>query len=139
MKPSAFWGHTRWGSARVLDPRGKDYSSEEFAALIGGWRDEGFGLAFLRLGADGHANILRQKANHTIALGRQHGHICCLGQCLPNNYTGRTRSLQAIPITAAIKCQFVFWEPAANMTLSTSFTRIIYLYIISRHYKNLMY
>ena len=55
----------------VLDPRGKDYSSEEFAALIGKWRDEGFGLAFFAIGgADGHANILRQKANHTIALGR---------------------------------------------------------------------
>ena len=55
----------------VLDPRGKDYSSEEFAALIGGWRDEGFGSAFFAIGgADGHANILRQKANHIIALGR---------------------------------------------------------------------
>ena len=55
----------------VLDPRGKDYSSEEFAALIGGWRDEGFGSAFFAIGgADGHANILRQKAKHTIALGR---------------------------------------------------------------------
>ena len=55
----------------VLDPRGKDCSSEEFAALIGGWRDEGFGSAFFAIGgADGHANILRQKANHTIALGR---------------------------------------------------------------------
>ena len=55
----------------VLDPRGKDYSSEEFAALIGRWRNEGFGSAFFAIGgADGHANILRQKANHTIALGR---------------------------------------------------------------------
>ena len=55
----------------VLDPRGKDYSSEDLAALIGGWRDDGFGSAFFAIGgADGHANILRQKANHTIALGR---------------------------------------------------------------------
>ena len=55
----------------VLDPRGKDYSSEELAALIGGWRDDGFGSAFFAIGgADGHADILRQKANHTIALGR---------------------------------------------------------------------
>ena len=55
----------------VLDPRGKDYSSEEFAALIGRWRDDGFGSAFFAIGgADGHANILREKANHTIALGR---------------------------------------------------------------------
>ena len=55
----------------VLDPRGKDYSSEELAALIGGWRDDGFESAFFAIGgADGHADILRQKANHTIALGR---------------------------------------------------------------------
>ena len=55
----------------VLDPRGKDHSSEEFAALIGRWRDEGFGSAFFAVGgADGHANILRQKAICTIALGR---------------------------------------------------------------------
>jgi 23S rRNA (pseudouridine1915-N3)-methyltransferase len=55
----------------VLDPRGKDYSSEELATLVGRWRDEGFGSAFFAIGgADGHANIVRQKADHTIALGR---------------------------------------------------------------------
>ena len=55
----------------VLDPRGKDHSSEEFAALIGRWRDEGFESAFFAIGgADGHANITRQKATRTIALGR---------------------------------------------------------------------
>ena len=55
----------------VLDPRGEDYSSEEFAAMIGRWRDEGFKSAFFAIGgADGHANIVHQKANHTIALGR---------------------------------------------------------------------
>ncbi len=55
----------------VLDPRGKDYSSEDFAALIGRWRDEGFGSAFFAIGgADGHANILHQEAKHIIALGR---------------------------------------------------------------------
>ena len=54
----------------VLDPRGKDHSSEEFAALIGEWRDEGFELACFAIGgADGHADILRQKADRTIALG----------------------------------------------------------------------
>ena len=47
--------------------KAQDYQT----ALIGKWRDEGFGLAFFAIGgADGHANILRQKANHTIALGR---------------------------------------------------------------------
>ena len=55
----------------VLDPHGKDHSSEEFAALIDGWRDEGFGSAYFAIGgADGHANILRRRANRTIALGR---------------------------------------------------------------------
>lgn len=55
----------------VLDPRGKDHSSEEFAALIGVWRDEGFRSAFFAIGgADGHADILHQKANCTISLGR---------------------------------------------------------------------
>ena len=55
----------------VLDPRGKDHSSEDFAALIGRWRDEGFGSAYFAIGgADGHSDILRQKANRTIALGR---------------------------------------------------------------------
>ena len=55
----------------VLDPRGKDHSSEDFAALIGRWQNEGFGSAYFAIGgADGHAEILRQKANHTIALGR---------------------------------------------------------------------
>ena len=54
----------------VLDPRGKDYSSEELAALIGGWRDDGFESAFFAIGgADGHADILRQKANCTISFG----------------------------------------------------------------------
>ena len=55
----------------VLDPRGIDHSSEEFAALIGRWRNEGFGSAFFAIGgADGHSSVLRQKANLTIALGR---------------------------------------------------------------------
>ena len=55
----------------VLDPHGKDHSSEEFAALIGQWRDTGFGLAFFAIGgANGHASILRHRANRTIALGR---------------------------------------------------------------------
>ncbi len=55
----------------VLDPRGKDHSSEELATLIGGWRDEGFGAAYFAIGgADGHASILRQKANQNIAFGR---------------------------------------------------------------------
>jgi 23S rRNA (pseudouridine1915-N3)-methyltransferase len=55
----------------VLDPRGKDLSSEDLAALIDRWRNGGYGAACFAIGgADGHADILRQKADHTIAFGR---------------------------------------------------------------------
>mgnify|MGYP001178913463 FL=1 len=55
----------------VLDPRGKDHSSEHFASLIGKWRDEGFTSAYFAIGgADGHTNIIRQRANRIIAFGR---------------------------------------------------------------------
>ena len=55
----------------VLDPYGKDHSSEDLAALISTWRNEGFRAACFAIGgADGHANVLRQKANCLISLGR---------------------------------------------------------------------
>ena len=55
----------------VLDPRGKDLSSEDLAALIDRWRNDGYGAACFAIGgADGHADILRQRADHTIAFGR---------------------------------------------------------------------
>jgi len=55
----------------VLDPRGKDLSSEELAALIYTWRDEGFRSACFAIGgADGHTNVLRQKASRIISFGR---------------------------------------------------------------------
>ena len=60
-----------WAALGVLDQRGKDYSSEEFATLIGGWRNQGFRSAYFAIGgADGHSDLLRQRANRTIALGR---------------------------------------------------------------------
>ena len=55
----------------MLDPRGKDHSSEELAALIGSWRDGGFPAAcFVIGGADGHAEAMRQRADRTISFGR---------------------------------------------------------------------
>jgi len=55
----------------ILDPRGKDHSSEDLAALIGAWRDNGYGSAAFAIGgADGHATHVRQKAFCTISFGR---------------------------------------------------------------------
>ena len=55
----------------ILDPRGKDHSSEDLAVLIGAWRDSGYGSAAFAIGgADGHATHVRQKAFCTISFGR---------------------------------------------------------------------
>ena len=55
----------------VMDPRGKDHSSEDLAELIEQWRNQSFGSAYFVIGGiDGHANILRQKAHRTISFGR---------------------------------------------------------------------
>ena len=55
----------------ILDPRGRDHSSEDLAALIGAWRDSGYGSAAFAIGgADGHAVAIRQKALRTISFGR---------------------------------------------------------------------
>ena len=55
----------------ILDPSGKDHSSEDLAALIGAWRDSGYGSAAFAIGgADGHATHVRQKAFCTISFGR---------------------------------------------------------------------
>lgn len=61
------------GDARLvaLDERGRDLSSEAFAAKLGQWRDEGVGdLAFLIGGADGHDETIRERAALTVAFGR---------------------------------------------------------------------
>ena len=54
----------------ALDERGKELTSREFAALLKNWIDEGFNLTFLIGGANGHADILKQKADLKIAFGR---------------------------------------------------------------------
>jgi 23S rRNA (pseudouridine1915-N3)-methyltransferase len=55
----------------ILDPRGKDHSSEELAALIREWRDSGYtSAAFAIGGADGHATHIQQKSQRIISFGR---------------------------------------------------------------------
>ena len=54
----------------LLDERGRQLSSEEFAALLGRWRDEGVREArFLISAADGHADAARSKADLLLGFG----------------------------------------------------------------------
>ena len=54
----------------LLDERGRQLSSEEFAVLLGKWRDEGVREARFLIGAaDGHDNAARDKADLLIAFG----------------------------------------------------------------------
>ena len=54
----------------MLDDRGRQLSSEEFAALLGKWRDEGVREARFLIGAaDGHGDAARDKADLLIAFG----------------------------------------------------------------------
>ncbi|MCB2051914.1 MAG: 23S rRNA (pseudouridine(1915)-N(3))-methyltransferase RlmH [Novosphingobium sp.] len=54
----------------LLDERGKQLSSEEFAALLGRWRDDGVREARFMLGAaDGHEQAARDEADLLYAFG----------------------------------------------------------------------
>lgn len=54
----------------LLDERGKPMSSEDFAALLGRWRDEGVREARFLIGAaDGHGDAARDKADLLLAFG----------------------------------------------------------------------
>ncbi len=54
----------------LLDERGKQMSSEDFAALLGRWRDEGVReTRFLIGAADGHGDAARDKADLLLAFG----------------------------------------------------------------------
>ena len=54
----------------LLDERGRQLSSEEFATLLGKWRDEGVREARFHIGAaDGHGDALRSQADLLIAFG----------------------------------------------------------------------
>ena len=56
----------------VLDSRGKSLPSEDFAALLGRWRDEGLPeAAFLIGGAEGLDPALRGEADLVLSLGPQ--------------------------------------------------------------------
>ena len=55
----------------LLDERGKNLSSEEFAQILGRWRDEGVReTRFLIGAADGHDEALRSEADLLVAFGR---------------------------------------------------------------------
>jgi 23S rRNA (pseudouridine1915-N3)-methyltransferase len=57
--------------AILLDSRGKQYSSEEFAALLGRVRDEGTQRVVLAIGpADGWSQAGRERGNVLFSLGR---------------------------------------------------------------------
>lgn len=54
----------------LLDERGKQLSSEEFAALLGRWRDDGVReTRFLIGAADGHDQAERERADLLFAFG----------------------------------------------------------------------
>ena len=55
----------------LLDERGAQLTSEEFAALLGKWRDEGVREARFELGAaDGHGADERREADLLLAFGK---------------------------------------------------------------------
>ena len=55
----------------ILDPKGKDYSSEELAELIRQWHDGGYrSAAFAIGGANGHSKNIQKKALKSISFGR---------------------------------------------------------------------
>lgn len=54
----------------VLDERGKDASSPEFAKHFARWQEAG-GATFLLGGADGHAPAVRDRADYLLALGQK--------------------------------------------------------------------
>ena len=54
----------------VLDERGRQISSPDFASLLAGWRDGGRqDAAFVIGGADGLAPALRERANFALSFG----------------------------------------------------------------------
>ncbi|MDE2405806.1 MAG: 23S rRNA (pseudouridine(1915)-N(3))-methyltransferase RlmH [Sphingomonadales bacterium] len=54
----------------LLDERGRQLSSEEFAAILGRWRDDGVREARFLIGAaDGHGDEARARADLLIGLG----------------------------------------------------------------------
>ncbi len=55
----------------ALDPRGRDTSSEDLAAMIGKWRNDGYSSACFAIGgANGHSEALRHRADKVLSFGR---------------------------------------------------------------------
>jgi len=55
----------------LLDERGKQFGSQEFANLIGAWRDDGIRESRFVIGAaDGHSKEERDKADVLLAFGK---------------------------------------------------------------------
>ncbi len=55
----------------LLDERGQDLTSERFAAILGGWRDDGIRECRFVLGAaDGHEDEERAAADLLLAFGK---------------------------------------------------------------------
>lgn len=55
----------------LLDERGKELPSEDFARLLGRWRDDGVREARFVIGAaDGHADAERESADLLLAFGK---------------------------------------------------------------------
>lgn len=55
----------------LLDERGRNLSSEEFAAILGRWRDEGMREARFVIGAaDGHSDADRAAADLIVSYGK---------------------------------------------------------------------
>ncbi len=54
----------------LLDERGRDLSSEQFAAILGRWRDDGVREARFLIGAaDGHGDAARREADLLLGYG----------------------------------------------------------------------
>lgn len=59
------------GFVVLLDERGKDISSRDFAAKLSGWQDQGISdLVFIIGGADGVLPEIREKADFTLGFGK---------------------------------------------------------------------
>lgn len=56
--------------AVLLDERGKDLSSREFAAKLEKWKEQASELVFLIGGADGVTDDVRKRADFTLGFGR---------------------------------------------------------------------
>lgn len=54
----------------ALDEGGKELTSRQFAEILKNWIDEGFNLAFLIGGANGHSDTLKKQADLKISFGR---------------------------------------------------------------------